>query len=130
MAQPGSGHPLLLDDAAGGTVPKPIEPVGAALAGCTAFHVIAVLRQKYHQKVTGYEVQVEADQADRPAGGWAGNSPPAFFWPEPSSGDQRADTLSSILTDDFVRTGIFEGGMTASASMDKRRLGIILGQQK
>ena len=34
--------------------------------GCTAFDVITVLRQKYHQKVTGYEVRVEADQADRP----------------------------------------------------------------
>ena len=29
-------------------------------------NVITVLRQKYHQKVTGYEVRVEADQADRP----------------------------------------------------------------
>jgi putative redox protein len=36
------------------------------LAGCTAFDVITVLRQKYHQKVTGYEVRVEADQAERP----------------------------------------------------------------
>jgi len=66
VAQTGSGHPLLLDDAAGGTGPKPIELVAAGLAGCTAFDVITVLRQKYHQKVTGYEVRVEADQADRP----------------------------------------------------------------
>jgi putative redox protein len=28
--------------------------------------VITILRQKYHQKVTGYEVRVEADQAERP----------------------------------------------------------------
>ena len=28
--------------------------------------MITVLRQKYHQKVTGYEVRVEADQAERP----------------------------------------------------------------
>ncbi len=61
-----SGHTLLLDDAAGGTGPKPIELVAAGLVGCTAFDVITVLRQKYHQKVTGYEVRVEADQADRP----------------------------------------------------------------
>ncbi|MGC2182746.1 MAG: OsmC family protein [Terriglobales bacterium] len=66
VAQTGSGHHLLLDDTAGGTGPKPIELVAAALAGCTAFDVITILRQKYHQKVTGYEVQVEADQADRP----------------------------------------------------------------
>jgi putative redox protein len=56
----------LLDDTAGGTGPKPIELVAVALAGCTAFDVITILRQKYHQKVTGYEVKVEADQADRP----------------------------------------------------------------
>ena len=51
---------------AGGTGPKPIELVAVALAGCTAFDVITILRQKYHQKVTGYEVRVEADQAERP----------------------------------------------------------------
>jgi putative redox protein len=66
VAQTGSGHHLLLDDAAGGTGPKPIELVAAGLAGCTAFDVITVLRQKYQQKVTGYEVRVEADQAERP----------------------------------------------------------------
>jgi putative redox protein len=66
IAQTGSGHHLLLDDTAGGTGPKPIELVAAALAGCTAFDVITILRQKYHQKVTGYEVRVEADQAERP----------------------------------------------------------------
>ena len=66
VAQSGSGHNLLLDDTAGGTGPKPIELVAVGLAGCTAFDVITVLRQKYHQKVTGYQVRVEADQADRP----------------------------------------------------------------
>jgi len=62
----GTEHHLLLDDAAGATGPKPVELVAVALAGCTAFDVITVLRQKYHQKVTGYEVRVEADQAERP----------------------------------------------------------------
>ncbi len=66
VAQTGSGHHLLLDDAAGGTGPKPIELVAAGLAACTAFDVVTVLGQKYHQKVTGYEVRVEADQAERP----------------------------------------------------------------
>jgi len=60
-ATTGSEHHMLLDDAAGGTGPKPIELVAVALAGCTAFDVITVLRQKYHQKVTGYEVRIEAD---------------------------------------------------------------------
>ncbi|HZQ93408.1 MAG TPA: OsmC family protein [Candidatus Sulfotelmatobacter sp.] len=66
VGQTGSGHHMVLDDTAGGTGPKPIELVAAGLAGCTAFDVITVLRQKYHQKVTGYQVKVEADQADRP----------------------------------------------------------------
>jgi len=66
VAHTGSGHDFLLDDTAGGTGPKPIELVAAGLAGCTAFDVITVLRQKYHQKVTGYQVRVEADQAERP----------------------------------------------------------------
>lgn len=66
VATTGSEHHLLLDDPAGGTGPKPIELVAAALAGCTAFDVITILRQKYHQKVSGYEVRVEADQAERP----------------------------------------------------------------
>jgi len=65
-ATTGSEHHLLLDDAAGGTGPKPIELVAVALAGCTGFDVITILCQKYHQKVTGYEVRVEADQAERP----------------------------------------------------------------
>lgn len=66
VATTGSGHALLLDDIVGGTGPKPIELVGVALAGCTAFDVITYLRFKRHQDVTGYEVRVEADQAERP----------------------------------------------------------------
>jgi len=66
VATTGSEHYMLLDDPAGGTGPKPIEMVAVALAGCTAFDVVTVLRQKYHQNVTGYEVRVEADQAERP----------------------------------------------------------------
>jgi putative redox protein len=66
VARTASGHNLILDDAAGGTGPKPIEMVAVGLAGCTAFDVITILRQKYHQKVTGYQVRVEADQAERP----------------------------------------------------------------
>jgi putative redox protein len=66
VATTGSDHHLLLDDDAGATGAKPVELVAVALAGCTAFDVITVLRHKYHQKVTGYEVRVEADQAARP----------------------------------------------------------------
>ncbi len=66
VAETGSGHSLLLDDTAGATGPKPIELVAAGLAGCTAFDVITILRQKYHQRITGYEVRVESEQAERP----------------------------------------------------------------
>jgi putative redox protein len=66
VAQSGTGHHFLLDDGAGGTGPKPIELVAMGLAGCTAFDVITILRQKYRQKVTGYQVRVEAEQAERP----------------------------------------------------------------
>jgi putative redox protein len=66
VAETGSGHHILLDDAAGATGVKPIELVAVTLAGCTAFDVITILRQKHHQKITGYEVRVEAAQAGLP----------------------------------------------------------------
>jgi putative redox protein len=66
VSETGSGHHLILDDAAGASGAKPIELVAVALAGCTAFDVVTMLRQKHHQKLTGYEVHVEADQAERP----------------------------------------------------------------
>jgi putative redox protein len=66
VVETGSGHHFLVDDTAGGSGPKPIELVAAALAGCTAFDVITILRGKKHQNVTGYEVQVEAEQGERP----------------------------------------------------------------
>jgi putative redox protein len=61
----GSGHQLLLDDAVGGTGPKPIELVAVAHAGCTAFDVINILRKK-RQRVTGYDVRIEAEQREQP----------------------------------------------------------------
>jgi uncharacterized OsmC-like protein len=65
VATTGSEHHMLFDDAAGGTSPKPIELVAVGLAGFTAFGVITILRHKYHQGVAGYDVRVEADQAER-----------------------------------------------------------------
>jgi putative redox protein len=65
VATSGTGHHIILDDAAGATGAKPIELVGLALAGCTAFDVINILRKK-RQNVTGYEVRCEADQAPDP----------------------------------------------------------------
>ena len=65
VATSGTGHHLLIDDPAGNTGAKPIELVAVALAGCTAFDVINILRKK-RQQVTAYEVKVEADQAPNP----------------------------------------------------------------
>jgi len=65
IATDNRGHHFLLDDAAGNTGPKPIELIAIGLAGCTAFDVIGILRKK-RQEVTGYEVQVEADQRTEP----------------------------------------------------------------
>jgi len=65
VATSGTGHHILIDDAAGNTGAKPIELVAIALAGCTAFDVIGILRKK-RQEVTGYEVRVEADQTPDP----------------------------------------------------------------
>src|ERR1039457_7132235 len=65
VATSGTGHHFLLDDAAGNTGAKPIELVAVALAGCTAFDVISILRKK-RQQVTGYEVKVEADRTPNP----------------------------------------------------------------
>ena len=65
VTRTGGGHSFLIDDKDGATGPKPIELVAAALAGCTAFDVINILRKK-RQQVTGYEVRVEADQAGQP----------------------------------------------------------------
>lgn len=61
----GGGHFFLMDDKEGASGPKPIEMAAAALAGCTAFDVITILRKK-RQEITGYEVHVEAEQAQQP----------------------------------------------------------------
>ncbi len=65
VAESGSGHALVLDDAEGGTGPKPIELALLALGGCTAFDVISILRKK-RQEVTGYEIELLAEQRGEP----------------------------------------------------------------
>jgi len=62
----GSGHKLIIDDIVGRTGPKPIELLAAALAGCTAFDVATILRNKKHKTLAGYEVLVEAEQKPTP----------------------------------------------------------------
>jgi putative redox protein len=69
VAQSGTGHAFVMDDADGHSGPKPIEFALLALGGCTAFDVISILRKK-RQKVTGYEIELCADQ---------NSEPPAYF---------------------------------------------------
>lgn len=64
IATTGSEHHMPLDDAAGGIGPKPIELVAVGLAGCTAFDVITILRQKYHHVVAGQEIDPAAIEED------------------------------------------------------------------
>jgi putative redox protein len=62
----GSGHDIILDDAAGPTGTKPTELVSVTLAGCTTLDVVTMLRQKHHQTVTAHDVRVEVNQAKHP----------------------------------------------------------------
>jgi putative redox protein len=66
VVETGSGHRFIIDDLVGQTGPKPIELMAAALAGCTAFDVVTILRNKKHKTVTAYEVSVEAEQRPSP----------------------------------------------------------------
>ena len=65
VAESGSGHAVVMDDADGHTGPKPIEFALLALGGCTAFDVISILRKK-RQQVTGYEIELCAEQREEP----------------------------------------------------------------
>jgi putative redox protein len=66
VVETGTGHKLIIDDIVGQTGPKPIELVAAALAGCTAFDVATILRNKKHKTITAYEVSVAAEQKTTP----------------------------------------------------------------
>ena len=69
VGESGTGHAIVMDDADGHSGAKPIELALLALGGCTAFDVISILRKK-RQKVTGYEIELHADQNPEP---------PSFF---------------------------------------------------
>ena len=91
VAQSGTGHALVMDDADGHTGPKPIELALLALGGCTAFDVIGILRKK-RQTVTGYEIQVRAEQ---------NFEPPAYF-----TRVEIKHTLRGMVDPEAVRTAI------------------------
>jgi len=65
QGESGSGHTVVMDDAQGNTGAKPIELALLALGGCMALDVIGILR-KMRQHVTGYDVELQAEQRDDP----------------------------------------------------------------
>jgi putative redox protein len=65
VATTGSGHRIVMDDAAGDTGPRPAELLLVAQAGCTAMDVVSILRKK-RQPFTRYEVRVVGEQRDEP----------------------------------------------------------------
>src|SRR5687767_15005506 len=69
VGMPDSGFPVQLDSDSnfGGTNSgvRPMEMVALGLAGCTAMDVLSIL-QKKRQKVTGFEVKVDAPRATDP----------------------------------------------------------------
>jgi putative redox protein len=69
VAESGSGHAIVVDDASGHTGAKPIELALLALGACTGFDVIGILRKK-RQRVTAYEIELRAEQSPEP---------PAYF---------------------------------------------------
>jgi putative redox protein len=65
VAESGTGHAIVVDDALGRTGAKPIELALLALGACTGFDVISILR-KTRQRVTGYEIELRAEQNPEP----------------------------------------------------------------
>jgi len=65
VAESATGHAFVMDDGDGKTGPRPIEFALLALGGCTAFDVINILRKK-RQVVTGYEIELNAEQRPEP----------------------------------------------------------------
>jgi putative redox protein len=64
VARTGSGHDVVVDNAAGNSGPRPTELVLAAIAGCTAMDVIEILAKK-RQVVDGYSVEVTGTQREK-----------------------------------------------------------------
>jgi len=64
VALSGSGHDIVVDNAAGNSGPRPTELVLAALAGCTAMDVVDILAKK-RQVVDGYSVEVTGTQREK-----------------------------------------------------------------
>jgi len=63
VARTGSGHDIVMDNAAGDTGARPTELVLAAIAGCTAMDVVEIMRKK-RQTMDAYEVTVSGSQRE------------------------------------------------------------------
>jgi putative redox protein len=64
VARSGSGHDIVMDNAAGNSGPRPTELVLVAMAGCTAMDVVDILAKK-RQIVDGYSVEVTGTQREK-----------------------------------------------------------------
>src|SRR5690554_1990457 len=60
-----SGHKILLDGTNPGQGPSPMEAVLLGAGGCSAIDVVSIL-EKGRQRVTGCEVELDADRAEHP----------------------------------------------------------------
>jgi putative redox protein len=63
VARTGSGFEIAMDNETGGSAPRPVEVLAAAIGGCTGMDVVSVL-QKKHQAVSRYVIRVEGYQRD------------------------------------------------------------------
>jgi putative redox protein len=64
VARTGSGHQIVMDNAAGDTGARPTELLLASIAGCTAMDVVDILAKK-RQVFDRYSVQVSGTQRDK-----------------------------------------------------------------
>jgi putative redox protein len=64
VARSGSGHDIVVDNAAGNSGARPTELVLAAVAGCTAMDVVDILAKK-RQVVDAYSVEVTGTQREK-----------------------------------------------------------------
>ena len=67
IAETGSGHMINMDGAPDGggrnLAPRPMETVLAGTGGCTAYHVVLILKRGRHD-VRGCQVKLSADRAE------------------------------------------------------------------
>lgn len=63
VARTGSGHEVVMDNAKGGTGPRPTEMVAAALGACSAMDVASILNKK-RQDFARYDIHVRAVARD------------------------------------------------------------------